>query len=88
MIEENETARKLVRTIADLASIFGAKVCVEGIETEGMRDILMSYHVESFQGYFYGRPLMTTQFLTWNNDMQDEENIYIDRYHLKKGVKR
>jgi len=57
MIEENELDRQIVRTIADLASIFSAKVCVEGIETEGMRNILKNYHVESFQGYYYAKPL-------------------------------
>ncbi len=65
MIEENEIDRKVVRTIADLASIFGAKVCVEGIETEGMRDILKRYHVESFQGYYYAKPLLLDSFLEW-----------------------
>lgn len=65
MIEENEVDRQIVRSIADLASVFNAKVCVEGIETSGMRDILNHYHVESFQGYYYAKPLMLEQFLTW-----------------------
>ena len=30
-----------------------------------MRDILKSYHVESFQGYYYAKPLMPEQFLEW-----------------------
>ena len=66
MIEENDVDRKIVRSIADLASVFSAKVCVEGIETEGMRDILKSYHVESFQGYYYAKPLMLDQFLAYD----------------------
>ena len=66
-IEENEIDRKIVQNIADLASIFGAKVCVEGIETEGMRDILMTYHVGSFQGYYYAKPLLIEEFLTWKS---------------------
>ena len=66
MIEENEIDRKIVKSIADLASIFGAKVCIEGIETVGMRDILKRYHVESFQGYYYAKPLLLEQFLEWN----------------------
>ena len=50
---------------ASLASIFGAKVCVEGIETEGMRGILQRYHVESFQGYYYAKPLRIEDFWQW-----------------------
>ena len=65
-IEENEIDRQIVQNIANLASIFSAKVCVEGIETAGMRDILKRYHVESFQGYHYGKPLVLEQFLAWS----------------------
>ena len=70
MIEENDLDRQLIRNIADLASIFSAKVCVEGIETAGMRDILMRYHVESFQGYYYAKPLLLDQFMEWEQSSQ------------------
>ena len=73
MIEENDIDRKIIRTVADLASIFSAKVCVEGIETEGMRDILKRFHVESFQGYYYARPLALEQFLNWKRCPKKEE---------------
>ena len=69
-IEANDLDRQLIRNIADLASIFSAKVCVEGIETAGMRDILMRYHVESFQGYYYAKPLLLDQFMEWEQSSQ------------------
>ena len=72
MIEENEVDRQIVRNIADLASIFSAKVCVEGIETSGMRDILNHYHVESFQGYYYSRPLPLDQFMVWEGKFLEQ----------------
>ena len=65
-IEQNDTNRKLVRNVADLATIFGSKVCVEGIETRGMRDILRSFRVKRFQGYYYAKPLPLDQILQWN----------------------
>ena len=71
-IEENDVERNIVWTIANLASIFRAKVCVEGIETGGMRDILKSYQVESFQGYYYAKPLMLDQLLAWNETARKE----------------
>ena len=64
-IEESGTDRQLIRNVTDLASIFGAKVCVEGVETAGMRDILRSFRVGSFQGYFYAKPLSPDQLLAW-----------------------
>ena len=64
-IEEDNSDKELVRYIAGLASLFGAKVCVEGIETEGMRDILQKFQVESFQGYYYAKPLTLDKALAW-----------------------
>ena len=64
-IEEDDIDRQLMQAFANLASVFGAKVCVEGIETEGMRDILKRLHVESFQGYYYAKPLLIDDFENW-----------------------
>ena len=36
--------RELIKHFSGLASLFGAKVCVEGIETQGMRDILQQFN--------------------------------------------
>ena len=71
-IEESGTDRELVRNITDLASIFGARVCVEGIETAGMRDTLRNYHVGSFQGYYYAKPLPPEQLLEWDRQRRPE----------------
>ena len=74
-IEEKDTDRKLVRNIADLTSIFSAKVCAEGVETGGMRDILKNYHVGSFQGYYYAKPLMLDKFLVWEPDERADKSL-------------
>ena len=72
-IEENSVDRELVKYISGLASLFGAKVCVEGIETEGMRDILQEFHVESFQGYYYAKPLDLNEIVKWKSSTASEE---------------
>ena len=64
-IEDDEKERELIRHFSGLASTFGARVCVEGIETEGMRDILQRFNVESFQGYYYAKPLTFEDFMEW-----------------------
>ncbi len=69
-IEKNEVDRKIMNNISDLALIFSAKVCVEGIETEGMRDILKKLRVESFQGYYYAKPLRLEKFLEWQMEQE------------------
>ena len=64
-IEKDDMERELIQHFSGLASTFGAKVCVEGVETDGMRDILQKFHVQSFQGYFYAKPLPLDEFLRW-----------------------
>ena len=67
-VEESPVDRRLVSTMVDLASIFGTKTCVEGVETAGMRDILNRYGVGCFQGYYYAKPLTLEQLLDWRRD--------------------
>jgi len=67
-IEEDDKEKELIEHFVNLAATFGAKVCVEGIETEGMKRILKSYPVKSFQGYYYAKPLKLEDFLVWRND--------------------
>jgi diguanylate cyclase (GGDEF)-like protein len=64
-VEENPVDRELIKHFSGLASLFGAKVCVEGIETSGMRDILQQFNVGSFQGYYYAKPLDIDAFFEW-----------------------
>ena len=73
-IEEDSVDRELMRYFAGVASLFGAKVCVEGVETAGMRDILQNFAVESFQGYYYAKPLMLDQILTWEPNVKKKES--------------
>ena len=67
-IENNNTDRHLVKNVVDLASVFKSKVCVEGIETAGMRDILRGLHVQSFQGFYYAKPIPLEECLVWKKE--------------------
>ena len=67
-IKENRIDRKLVQNIAELVPVMGAKTCVEGVETAEMRDILRSFHVNSFQGYYYAKPLPIEQAAEWKKE--------------------
>ena len=64
-IEKNDTDKQLVKNVVDLAAIFRSKVCVEGIETAGMRDILRDLHAQSFQGFYYAKPIPLEECLEW-----------------------
>ena len=56
-IEEDELEKKLLENFTGLAGIFGPAVCVEGIETSGMCNIIRDYGIHSFQGYYYSKPI-------------------------------
>ena len=62
-IEEDEKEGCLVNSFTEVAVLFGANVCVEGIENAAMRDLLNKYDVKSFQGYFYSRPIEKDELL-------------------------
>ncbi len=62
-IEKDEREKRLLCNFTDMAGIFGADVCVEGIETPGMRDIIKDYGIHSFQGYFYSKPIAIDELL-------------------------
>ena len=81
-IEQSDQERELIGYFTGAASTFGAKVCVEGIETSGMRDILKRYRVQSFQGYYYSKPLDIEDLLKW----KDEEHRKVYTYAEKSGV--
>ncbi len=55
--------QKTVMCISNLAGVFSADICAEGVETSEMRDILRDYNVGSYQGYFYSKPLRFNDFM-------------------------
>ncbi len=64
-IEDDRKERELIKTFVMMSNTCGAAVCVEGIETAGMGDILRQYDVHSFQGYYYSKPLEYDDLLKW-----------------------
>ncbi len=63
-IEQDEKEKRLLNNFTDMAGTFGANVCVEGIETSGMRDIIRNYGIHSFQGYYYSKPITIEEFVS------------------------
>ena len=59
---EDEREERLVAAIAQVSSIYGARTCIEGIETEEMAETLRKYQVRTFQGYYYSKPLPFDEF--------------------------
>ena len=55
-IETSDIPKTTVKAIAELADVYGAAVCVEGVETREAVDILKTYPVKTIQGYYFAKP--------------------------------
>lgn len=64
-IENDIKERELIKIFVMMANTCGSSVCVEGIETFDMAEILRQYDVHSFQGYYYSKPLVYDDFQNW-----------------------
>lgn len=62
-VEKSHTDQNTIQSISNLADAFSAEVCVEGVETAGMRDHLRKYSVNTLQGYYYSKPVSIEKFL-------------------------
>ena len=62
-VDHDKQQLDLVSVISKLAKVYGCTTCVEGVETEGMESALRTCNVDSFQGYYYSKPLPYQSFL-------------------------
>jgi EAL domain-containing protein (putative c-di-GMP-specific phosphodiesterase class I) len=63
-IQANRVDEVIVETVIDSANKLGISVCMEGIETEQLRDYVQRYDVDTLQGYYYSRPVRMEAFRT------------------------
>ncbi|MCR4955251.1 MAG: EAL domain-containing protein [Lachnospiraceae bacterium] len=62
-IEENEKERALLNNLSQIALLYSGEVCAEGIETRCEGDVLKTYGIQKFQGYYYSKPIELEKFL-------------------------
>ena len=48
--------------MSDMAGLYGAKVCAEGVETKEQYDILRDCGIDCIQGYYFSRPVKAETF--------------------------
>lgn len=67
-IVSNEKDRAMIGKFSEVASIYDMAVCVEGVETEEMAEILREYPVQCLQGYLYSKPITFEELLEWEKE--------------------
>ena len=61
-IETNETDRRLVQLVLDIAKYLNVPVVAEGVENEKQLEILRNASCDLVQGYYFSRPLPPHEF--------------------------
>jgi len=60
LVDPNDAA--IARTIVALAASLGLAVIAEGVETEGQYQLLLEMGCETFQGYWFAKPVPIAEF--------------------------
>jgi EAL domain-containing protein (putative c-di-GMP-specific phosphodiesterase class I)/GGDEF domain-containing protein len=64
-LEGGSKHSRLVRSIITMAHDLGYRVVAEGIETQGVYDLLAAWNCDQGQGFFMSRPLPPQDFVAW-----------------------
>ena len=73
-IEKDFPRQCLLEAITNCASRLNINCCVEGIETERMKDYLKkNFKITSFQGYFYSKPIEIDDFIIWMKEYNNKK---------------
>ncbi len=68
-IRNNKNKSIILKSLTDCMRNLNMKVCVVGIETEELMEyIRANYYITSFQGYYYGKPMVIDRFKLYYDD--------------------
>jgi diguanylate cyclase (GGDEF)-like protein len=73
-LPEDADDEAIVTAIVSLAHALDMHVLAEGIETPGHLEALLKVNCDSFQGYFFGRPISLAQTLSTYQDLPIYKN--------------
>jgi EAL domain-containing protein (putative c-di-GMP-specific phosphodiesterase class I) len=64
-ITDNQTDKKMIKSIISMGKNLGMHVLAEGVETKEHADILEKYGCDLFQGYYFSKPLPLDELATF-----------------------
>jgi len=64
-LDQSEDDQLIVRSTIDLGHTLGLSITAEGIESQAIEALLVSYGCERGQGYYYSKPLPAEEFERW-----------------------
>ena len=60
----NKKCQAIISAITDCAKNLGIRVCCEGIEDKVVLDFISQYHINTYQGYYYSKPIPHEDFMS------------------------
>lgn len=66
----DEKSAKFIKSLIDLSKHLDKETVFEGVETKAQRDFLRSADCDQVQGYFYSRPLLEADFVTFMEEFK------------------
>jgi EAL domain-containing protein (putative c-di-GMP-specific phosphodiesterase class I) len=64
-IEKDESARKIIKSIVELAQGLGMETVAEGVETEAQERFLKELGCDAMQGYLFSKPIPPAEFVAF-----------------------
>ena len=64
-LDRSDADRRVIHSVAGIADTFGARICVEGVETQALWDVLKLDDIDTLQGCFFSRPIRFGEFVSW-----------------------
>lgn len=78
-LETDLSNRDFISSMISLAHSMDYSVCVEGVETEGQKNILIDLNADLLQGFYFSQPIPANEF-----ESRFLLNIFYDVYNYKK----
>lgn len=70
---EQDEERRIVQTIFNIAKNLRLSIVAEGVETEEQRQFLVENHCDILQGYYFSKPLKSSEFEKHFLEMQGQK---------------
>ena len=61
-IDTDKSEEQIVQAVINMSDALGINVIAEGVESKAQRDILVDLGCNEIQGFFYDRPLPSSEF--------------------------
>lgn len=62
-IENSESNQCIIRHLTNMAAELGSNVCIKGVASKNIRDIVREFPIKSMQGNFYSEPMFIDELM-------------------------